>query len=370
LVILIIPGTTPNMAFAANEGNGSLDTGDLSAGTTDKTTDKTTTDISETSTTYKTKTEKTKTEKTKTEKTKADKTKADKTIDQTTIDKTTTDDSGTSTDQTTIDKTTTDDSGTSTTDNSGTSTTDNSGTTDDLDTGDNVESYISGSSSNSHRSGMGSGVSTEPAKNIAVKELATRNVISGNHVKYEFPKNVTCVTYIDYDAKRTFRKTTAIVEILKGKSTLVPELPAGGIYKYVNIWVGENAAGLPTSLKNGLVGFRVERQWIEKNNVNESLVTLQWYDNKEWQLLDTEKVGEDEDYIYFESNTPGYSFFAITEIEYDAEENEIQLQKNLRNLGGQNSIGKNPMKVAKIFIAVSLPLFVLLVGYATLNKKI
>ncbi|MCC4770234.1 PGF-pre-PGF domain-containing protein [Methanosarcina sp. DH2] len=217
---------------------------------------------------------------------------------------------------------------------------------------------------------MGSGVSTEPATNIEIKELATRNVISGYHIRYDFPENVTCITHIEYDSKRTFRKTTAIVEVLNNKSALVPKLPAGRIYKHVNIWVGENAAGLPTSLKNGLVGFRVEKKWIENNNVSESLVTLQWY-NKGWKPLDTEKIGEDENYIYFKSKTPGYSFFAITEYSAeDKDKEETQLQKTLRSLSGQNGIDEKPMKAAKILIAFSLPLFALLVGYAVLKKKI
>jgi PGF-pre-PGF domain-containing protein len=214
---------------------------------------------------------------------------------------------------------------------------------------------------------MGSGISTEPATNIAVKELATRNVISGYHIKYEFPQNVTCITYIEYDAERTFRKTTTIVEVLRGKSTLVKVLPPGEIYKNVNIWVGENAAGLPTSLKNGLVGFKVEKKWIENNNVNESFVTLQWYDEG-WTPLDTKKTGEDEKYVYFESETPGYSFFAITE--YKGE--ETQLQKTLRSLTGSkdDGIAKEPMKAAKMLLAFALPLFMVIAGYFVLKKKI
>jgi len=238
----------------------------------------------------------------------------------------------------------------------------------------NSSSNSSGSSSDSDdsdSSSMGSGISTEPATNIDVKELATRNVISGYHIEYNFSENVTCITHIEYNATRTFRKTTAIVEVLKEKSALVPMLPHGEIYKHVNIWVGENAAGLPTSLENGLVGFRVEKDWIENNNVSESLVTLQWYNKDEgWKLLDTEKTGEDEKYVYFESQTPGYSFFAITE--YNAEEEkQTQLQKTLRTLTGKdNGMAEEPMKMAKMFIALALPLFMVIAGYGVLKRKI
>lgn len=239
-----------------------------------------------------------------------------------------------------------------------------SGDTANPDTGSS-----SGSSpdSDSGSSGMGSGISTEPATNIAIKELATRNVMSGYHVKYEFPQNVTCITYIEYDAERTFRKTTTVVEVLRDKSTLVKVLPRGEVYKHVNIWVGENAAGLPTSLKNGLVGFKVEKKWIEKNNVSESFITLQWY-NRGWEPLDTIKTGEDEKYVYFESETPGYSFFAITE--YEGEETE--LQKTLRSLAGSKKDGtaREPMKAAKMLLAIALPLFLVVAGYCVLKKKI
>jgi PGF-pre-PGF domain-containing protein len=213
---------------------------------------------------------------------------------------------------------------------------------------------------------MGSGISAEPATNIAVKELATRNVISGYHIEYEFPENVTCITYIAYDAERTFRRTTTTVEVLKDKSTLVPDLPPGEVYKHVNIWVGENAAGLPASLKNGLVGFRVEKSWIENNSINESLITLQRYDES-WKLLDTNKTGEDEKYVYFESKTPGYSFFAITE--YNATENGGTQLQALGNLSSSEK-SEIPMRLAKIFLIVALPLFMIIAGYGVLKKKI
>jgi len=232
--------------------------------------------------------------------------------------------------------------------------------------------------------GMGSSLSKEPAKNVAAKELATRNVVSGNHIIYDFPKNNTCIVYIEYDAERTLLRTTTTVEELKNKSVFVPELPSGRVYKHVNIWVGDKRGGLPTSLKNGLVGFRVEKEWIKNNNVNESLVTLQWYNNNSWEPSYTEKVGEDNTHVFFKSETPGYSFFAITEYTGEVNKNEIQvgsiLQDTLRNLGGTGDISLNESakiskakevrEAAKILMAISLPIFLIFVGYLVVKKKI
>ena len=107
------------------------------------------------------------------------------------------------------------------------------------------------------------------------RSLPTRNVISGNHLEYDFLYNSTCIMYIEYDALRTYLKTTTTVEELKSKSTFVAESPFGKTYKFINIWVGETGGGLPPSLKNGLIGFKVEKKWINNNSVNESLINLQ-----------------------------------------------------------------------------------------------
>jgi PGF-pre-PGF domain-containing protein len=230
---------------------------------------------------------------------------------------------------------------------------------------------------------MGSGVSQEATENIAAKELATDNIISGYHIKYNFKENATPITYIEYDAKRTFRKTTSIAEVLVNKSSLVPELPYGKVYRHVNVWVGQQGAGLPTSIANGFVGFKVERAWMRDNSINETFVTLQWYD-REWQPLETEKIGEDEIYIYFKAKTPGYSSFAITEFTpEDAKRAEIegtgQIQRALQSLSDNKVLHANmqrqvlsqkAMKTAKIIMALSLPLFMLAVGYCIFKKKI
>ena len=129
-----------------------------------------------------------------------------------------------------------------------------------------------GRSSSSSSSSAGSGTtSKEPASNVDAKELSTRHIISGYHVKFDFVENATCITYVEFDPKKTFKRTTTIVEVLKNKSVFVPELPPGRIYKHVNIWVGDKGAGLPGSFKNGFIEFKVEKAWIRENNINQSL---------------------------------------------------------------------------------------------------
>ena len=158
---------------------------------------------------------------------------------------------------------------------------------------------------------MGDAVS-EPEENIYAREHVTKNIVGGYPVKFNFTENATCITYIEFESLKTFKKTTTTAEVLYNASVFVPELPAGRIYQCTNIFVGNKGAGLPTFLKSGLVRFKVEKSWIKEYNVNESLITLQWYNNG-WVPLHAEKVGENSDYVYFESKMPGFLFFAITE---------------------------------------------------------
>jgi clumping factor A len=158
---------------------------------------------------------------------------------------------------------------------------------------------------------MGDAVS-EPEENIYAKELVTRNIISGYPKRFDFAENATSITHIEFEPLMTFKKTTTTAEVLMNKSVFIPKLPIGRIYQYINIFVGNEWAGSPTFLKNGLVGFKVEKAWIKDNNVDESRITLQWY-NDSWVPLHTEKVGEDNNYVYFKAETPGFYFFAITE---------------------------------------------------------
>ena len=243
-----------------------------------------------------------------------------------------------------------------------------------------------GGGSSSSSGSSSSGGSKEPARNVEAKELSTRHIINGYHVRYEFPENVTCVTIIEFDPKRTFKKTTTIVEVLKEKSVFASKLPPGRIYKNLNIWVGDKGAGLPDYLDNAYIEFRVEKSWIEKKGINDSLITLLHYDKK-WNPLETEKMGENEQYIYFKAKTPGFSPFAITE--YTGEEEETieapdgelkGVPSSLGELGEdgvvngsaeieENAEEKKPIGMKKVLVAISLPIFMILVQFLVLKKR-
>ena len=129
----------------------------------------------------------------------------------------------------------------------------------------------------------------------------------------------------------------------------------------------------------------MDREWVEDNSINESNIALLWYNNSKWGPLDTEKTDEDNEYVYYRAKITAFSCFAISE--YTGEEGTVSsdeegIQNTLRGWEGEGvailnssaeregGIKKGPMSVAKILFAISLPLFMILVQYFVLKKKI
>ncbi len=168
----------------------------------------------------------------------------------------------------------------------------------------------SGGSSSNSGGGGGSGSSPEPATNIEVKELSQTFVTSGNSAKFDFQNNATSVVYVKFDSKKTAGKTTTTVEMLKNKSVLTSDTPTDEIYKYLNIWVGNSGFATPSNIENAVVCFKVEKSWIK--DIDQSSIILNRYSDNKWNQLPTNLSGEDNKYLYFTAQTPGFSPFAIT----------------------------------------------------------
>ncbi|MDW5549932.1 PGF-pre-PGF domain-containing protein [Methanosarcina sp.] len=190
---------------------------------------------------------------------------------------------------------------------------DNNGSSDDSDGHEGDESHGGHESHGSSGSGSGgAGGSPEPAKNVEVKELSQGFITNDKNIKFDFTRNATCIVYVGFYAKKTLGKTTTIVEMLKDKSTLVSELPSGEVYRSLNIWVGNGGIATSKNIENPVVCFKVEKSWIRDKNVDQSSIILNMYNDTKWDPLSTSLSGEDDMYLYFTAETPGFSSFVIT----------------------------------------------------------
>ncbi|KKG15047.1 hypothetical protein EO98_16945 [Methanosarcina sp. 2.H.T.1A.6] len=245
----------------------------------------------------------------------------------------------------------------------------------------------SSSGSSSSSSSGGAGGSPELASNVEVKELAQQFISNGNHAKFVFAKNVTSIAYIEFDPKKTVGKTTTIVETLKGKSTLVTELPSGKVYENTNIWVGNEGTASPDNIENAVVGFKVEKAWINSNGIDSASVRLCKFDNGKWVELSTSQTSEDDDYVYYEADTPGFSAFSIMALYPEEDVSGVSLplgnsvdEKDFKAVSGasgenesdvtDSAAGKNNSgSLKKVLLPVVMLAAVILVGYVISRKR-
>lgn len=76
----------------------------------------------------------------------------------------------------------------------------------------------------------------------------------------------------------------------------------GVVYKFLQIdSTGETSA---------TISFKVEKSWIKANMIKEDTIALYRYSGS-WHELDTARTGEDSTHISYETQTPGFSIFAI-----------------------------------------------------------
>ncbi|MCK4734472.1 MAG: PGF-pre-PGF domain-containing protein [Methanophagales archaeon] len=163
---------------------------------------------------------------------------------------------------------------------------------------------------------------TTPTPYVPTVTKATRSIPvmeAGKEIATTF-KDMD-VSMIALKADKNVSDVKVVVEKIE-RTPDIPE-PSGISYTYLDISV-ENVG---SAIIEGKIEFKVGKWWISNNNIDEATVKLNRYDGTEgWKMLPTTKVGEDDDFVYFEAQTPGFSMFAVTgrkkvEVEVEAAAN-------------------------------------------------
>ncbi|WP_342304514.1 putative Ig domain-containing protein [Methanolobus sp. ZRKC5] len=158
--------------------------------------------------------------------------------------------------------------------------------------------------------GGGGGTTGEEFENIELKDVSSLFVGKDN-VKFEFRNEDNDIQYIGYKSLKNAGTISVTVEILRDKSTFADSLPSGTIYKNINIWVGKTGYAIDSNIDDPVIGFRVDRKWIENYNIGQDSIVINRY-NGVWSRLSTTQTSSDDNYLYFEASVPGFSPFAIT----------------------------------------------------------
>lgn len=170
----------------------------------------------------------------------------------------------------------------------------------------------SGTSSGSSGGGGGGGTSGEDFYNILISETEREYVNKGSEVSYSFDSEGNIVRCINFTGVTSSGTIAAKIEILNHTSAMVDQAPTDIVYKNMNIWVGNLGWANSRNIADPTISFKVEKSWINENNIDKPTIRLNRYCDGNWNQLMTTMLGEDARYLYFESQTPGFSPFAIT----------------------------------------------------------
>jgi len=158
----------------------------------------------------------------------------------------------------------------------------------------------------------GVGVSNEPFANIWMSLTKREYVSVGSDTCYCFDLEGFIIEYINFTGQINSGRIATKVEVLKDTSRRVDTTAPDIVYMNLNIWVGGAGWARPCNIADSTITFVVEKNWTAENNIDKSSICMYRYSNNDWQPLETSKIGENADYLLFESKTPGYSHFAVS----------------------------------------------------------
>lgn len=113
---------------------------------------------------------------------------------------------------------------------------------------------------------------------------------------------------INITVKNPAQTVTITVTKLAGQPATVIHTVSGKVYKYMEI----TTVNLPDNTTDRIkIQFQVNKSWISSNKINKATIALNRYKNN-WEKLPTKEISEDNDYVYYEAETSGFSTFAVT----------------------------------------------------------
>jgi len=152
----------------------------------------------------------------------------------------------------------------------------------------------------------------EKPENIILSEVSRQYVYMNQPAYFGFIEEGNPLSYIQFTGLQNSAIIPIRVEIINENCTLVNSPPPGKLYYYTGITVGNAGWASNKTIKDPRIGFKVAKDWIVTENIDISTIAMYRYEGNAWAKLYTEQIDEDEDYLYFDSATPGFSLFSIS----------------------------------------------------------
>jgi len=139
-------------------------------------------------------------------------------------------------------------------------------------------------------------------------------------VSYTEPQRVITIDITQFDPEQVVKKITLTLKkptptasftiyLLAERPEEVPEPKDKVALVYFTIRADY---ALLENLDSAKITFAVEKTPVRERGVDEKTITLDGLFEGAWQELPTDKVDEDEKFLFFEAESPGLSYFPVT----------------------------------------------------------
>ena len=154
-------------------------------------------------------------------------------------------------------------------------------------------------------------VPVEEIESIAENKLGDLSSGQEKEVTIEYFKDIDSVKL---SAATNLKEVKVTIIKLKDKPEDIIDPPKKDIsvYKYLDIKLTSNDTYVQEAdLRSLEFKFRVETAWIKNNKIDKETIKLIRYHDSIWQNLTTVLVSENETYVYYTAESPGFSTFAV-----------------------------------------------------------
>lgn len=148
-----------------------------------------------------------------------------------------------------------------------------------------------------------------PSKHIIVEETSVDVALTS-------PANIVFIDVTKYDAKQIVKNITVefyepttfvsfTLKVLSKRPSYVGPLDNSTDLKYYAITF---STGITDEIANVKMDFAIKKDATQKRTISGETLVLYRFDGEKMQQCPTEKVGEDDSFLYFKTNTEGSSY--------------------------------------------------------------
>ncbi|MBI4163852.1 MAG: PGF-pre-PGF domain-containing protein [Candidatus Aenigmarchaeota archaeon] len=171
-----------------------------------------------------------------------------------------------------------------------------------------------------------------------------------------FTKDVS-IQEIVFTAKDSISNVDVKVKTLATKPKQVEQNVSGLIYKYLEI----SQKNLEGKIEKATVKFKLEKEWVDINKADKNKVVLNRFTDK-WDKLATKLVSEDNTTLFYEAETPGFSFFAISAEEASASGDAVNPDSGSTSPATGFIIGGSTTAAIIVVVAVIIAIAILVIS--------